>query len=442
MQPVFSRSFSHSQTGSNHFGARSDSPQTTGERVSAPELSKPCPSHPDNISHQVFQGFIEQGKVPDDLSDVLKLGIWCLRNGEPKALAHLFELGHISTADFKLGGWSETEIGVVVDALRTTACLTRLSLAGVKLSTANLENLCDALQSGIRLTSLDLGYNQLGHVAVTALSAMLATNTTLTELKLPTSDLEGVSGVMLGQALSTNSTLTTLNLFCNSLGTEGAKEILLGLKPNKALLSLTLRGNGIDHGIAETIGQLLKQNSTLTALDLSSNKIGMTDKRSRAKTVKHIVDGFQCNSALKHLDLGTNNLDQYIEPSIPYLLDGRLHDLQHRNRTLHSLSKQDSVMFAQPPLPVALPLEVAELLSRFLILVSESTEHYEDTIVDVHAALNACVREAEAARTRQAPVHRYGQHGARHAASYPGSSSAVDAPGLQQWGIHTPLLQQ
>ena len=53
MQPVFSRSLGHTQAGAGHFGARSDSPQTTGERVSAPELSKPCPSYPDNISHQL-----------------------------------------------------------------------------------------------------------------------------------------------------------------------------------------------------------------------------------------------------------------------------------------------------------------------------------------------------------------------------------------------------
>lgn len=59
------------------------------ERASAPELSQPCPRCPDYISHQVFQDFIEHGKVPDDLSDVVKLGIWCMQNAEPKALAHL-----------------------------------------------------------------------------------------------------------------------------------------------------------------------------------------------------------------------------------------------------------------------------------------------------------------------------------------------------------------
>lgn len=137
-----------------------------------------------------------------------------------------------------------------------------------------------------------------------------------------------------------------------------------------------------------------------------------------------------------------NNLDEYIEPSIPYLLDGRLDDLQYRNRTLSSLSKQDGMMFAQPSLPVALPLEVAELLSRFLILVSKSTAHYEDTIVDVHAALNACAREAAEARSRRAPVHRHEQHGARRAISFPDSSSPVHAPGLLQAGIQTPLSQQ
>src|SRR5690606_20961419 len=145
------------------------------------ELSRPCPSCPDNIGHQVFQDFIEQGKVPDDLANIVNLGIWCMLNGEPKALAHLFEHGHIGTASFKLGRWNDAELGVVIDARRTAACLTRLSLAGVKLSAANLGKLCDALQSGIRLTSLDLGYNHLGEEAVATLSSMLAANTGLTE---------------------------------------------------------------------------------------------------------------------------------------------------------------------------------------------------------------------------------------------------------------------
>jgi len=445
MQPAFSRFRSHGQDGPGYIAVLNDGPETTGEQGGpAVELSKPCPSYPDNISHQVFQDFIEQGKVPDDLADVVKLGIWCMQNGEPKALAYLLEHAHISTASFKLGRWSDAELGVVIDALRTTVCLTRLSLAGVKLSAANLGKLCDALHSDVRLTSLDLGYNRFGHEAAATISGMLAANTNLTELELAASELDGVSGVMLGQALSTNGTLTALNLFCNSLGTDGAKAILVAFKANKALLSLNLRGNTIDHSIAETIGQLLKQNSSLTALDLSSNKMGMTDKFRRAQTVEHIVDGFQSNSALMYLMLELNNLDEFIEASTPYVLRGRLHDLQQRNRTLLSLSKQDSAMFAQPSLPVALPLEVGQLLSQYLILASKSTEHYKDTIVDVHAALNACAQEAEAARARQDRAHRHGLHGTfgRHAASFPDSSSSTHAPGLPYAHIPAPLLQE
>ena len=445
MQPAFSRSRSHGQNGPGYVAVLNDGPQTTGEQGGpAFELSRPCPSCPDNIGHQVFQDFIEQGKVPDDLADVVNLGIWCARNGERKALAHLFEHGFISTASFKLGRWSDAELGVVIDALRTTVCLTRLSLAGVKLSSAILVKLCDALQSGIRLTSLDLGYNHLGEEAVAALSSMLAANTSLTELELSTCDLDGASGVMLGHALSTNNTLTALNLFCNSLATGGAQEILLALETNKALLSLDLRGNQIDCTIAETIGHLLKQNSTLTALDLSGNKIGMTDKFRRSRTIEHIVDGFQCNAVLMHLVLINNNLDQFIEPSIPYLLGGRLEDLQQRNRTLSSLSRQDSAMFAQPSLPVALPQEVGQLLSRYLILASKSTEHYEDIIVDVHAALNACAREAEAERARQNTARRHRLHGTLdwHAASFPDSSSSAYAPGLPYAQIPAPSVQQ
>lgn len=103
MQPAFSRSLIPYQPGSGYVGVLNDGSQTMAERASAPELSQPCPRCPDYISHQVFQDFIEHGKVPDDLSDVVKLGIWCMQNAEPKALAHLFEHGHISTADFKLG---------------------------------------------------------------------------------------------------------------------------------------------------------------------------------------------------------------------------------------------------------------------------------------------------------------------------------------------------
>ena len=445
MQPAFSRSRSHRQDGPGYIAVLNDGPKTTAEGSGpAFELSKPCPGCPDNIGHQVFQDFIEQGKVPDDLADVVNLGIWCMRNGEPKALAHLFEHGDIGTASFKLGRWNDAELGVVIDALRTTACLTRLSLAGVKLSAANLGKLCDALQSGIRLTSLDLDYNHLGEEAVATLSSMLAANTSLTELDLSSCDLDGASGVMLGHALSTNSTLTALNLFCNSLGTGGAQEILLALKTNKALLTLNLSGNQIDYGIAETISDLLKQNSTLTALHLTSNKIGMTDKFRRSRTVEHIVDGFQCNPVLIHLSLMNNNLDQFIEPTIPYLLGGRLDDLQQRNRTLASLSMQDGERFAQPSLPVALPAEVGQLLSRYLILVSKSTEHYEDTIVDVHAALNACAREAEAERARQNTARRLRLHGTLdwHAASYSYPSSSAYAPGLPYAQIPAPSLQQ
>jgi hypothetical protein len=145
-----------------------------------------------------------------------------------------------------------------------------------------------------------------------------------------------------------------------------------------------------------------------------------------------------------HLVLELNNLDQFIEASIPYLLGGRLHDLQQRNRTLLSLSKQNSAMFAQPSLPVALPLEVGRLLSQYLILASKSTEHYEDTIVDVQAALNACAREAEAERARQDRARRHALHGTFdwHVASFPDSSSSAYAPGLPYAQIPAPSLQQ
>jgi hypothetical protein len=300
------------------------------------------------------------------------------------------------------------------------------------------------LQSNIPLTSLDLSWNKLGYEGAKTISGMLTTNTNLTDLNLDLTDLDGASGIVLGHALSINATLTALKLSCSALGSGGAQEILAALEVNQTLLSLDLSGNDLGHGAAQMIGRSLRQNSSLTALKLSSNKIGMTDKRSRAQAVEHIVHGFQCNAVLKHLDLALNNLDQYIETSTPYLLGGRLHDLQQRNRTLHSLSKQDSAMFAQPSLPVALPLDVGELLSCYLILASKSTEHYEDTIVDVHAALNARVREAAAEQARQVKARFHGQHGAfnRHAASFSNSSSSAYAPGSPYAQMPAPSLQQ
>jgi hypothetical protein len=336
------------------------------------------------------------------------------------------------------------EIGVVINTLADTVCLTTLGLSTAKLSEASLGKLCDALQSNIPLTSLDLSWNKLGYEGAKTISGMLTTNTNLTDLNLDLTDLDGASGIVLGHALSINATLTALKLSCSALGSGGAQEILAALEVNQTLLSLDLSGNDLGHGAAQMIGRSLRQNSSLTALKLSSNKIGMTDKRSRAQAVEHIVHGFQCNAVLKHLDLALNNLDQYIEPSTPYLLGGRLHDLQQRNRTLHSLSKQDSAMFAQPSLPVALPLDVGELLSCYLILASKSTEHYEDTIVDVHAALNARVREAAAEQARQVKARFHGQHGAfnRHAASFSNSSSSAYAPGSPYAQMPAPSLQQ
>lgn len=399
MQPAFNRLRSHSQTSSVHALAVNNDAGSPGERgASRPELLKPSPSCPADIDPALFQRFIEQGEAPGDPADVARLAIWCMRNEESKALTHLFQQAGIDDACLNWWLGRDKEVGVLLHAVANNNVLTTLSLAGIKLSSARMRELCQALQQDVRLMSLDISWNPIDRDGAKAIVAMLAANTGLAELNLKASDLDDECGIMLAHALTVNTTLASLNLNCNFLGPAGADAILAALEGNKALTSLDLGGNHLEHGNARATGQMLRKNSTLTTLDLSGNKIGSTDKYRRVEAVRHIVDGFECNTVLMTLTLERNNLDQFIEPSVPHYLSGRLHDLHERNRSLAPLSKQDGAIYAQPGLPISLPPDAGELLSRFLMLVSSSMYSYRHTMVDVHCALNALAGTAAVAQ--------------------------------------------
>lgn len=436
MQPASNRSRSDSQTGLALAANVNNNPgNPSGQGICLPDLFTPCPACPAHISPVVFQRFIEQGVLPEALTDVDMLVTWCMRNGESKALAYLLERANIR--DINLG-WeqrNDRELGVIADVLGNAAVLTGLSLACINFPPASFARLCEALKSNCQLTSLDVSCNDLGVEGAQAITAMLGTNSALTDLNLTSTEIYDAGGIVLAHALTVNATLAKLNLKCNFLGPGAADAILAAVEGNRALTRLDLGGNGLEHTNAKAIGQMLSKNSTLTTLDLSGNKIGMADRFSRAKAVTHIVNGFERNAVLMDLALERNSLNGYTEASEPHSLRGRLHDLHQRNRSLAPLAKRDAAVYAQPGLAVSLPPDAGELLSRFLMLVSSSMECYRNTMVDIHCALNAGARTGAPAPTAKpmAYPNGMGRNGNMHTNGSSSSSiSSSDAHALSQ----------
>lgn len=428
MQPAFNRSHSYSQANLAHGLAMNHDADSPGEHgATPPELHKPFPGCPADIDPAVFQRFIELGEAPGDLADAIRLGIWCMRNDEDKALRHLFKQAGIDDACMDWCLNQDREVGALLRAVASHSVLTRLSLAGIKLSSARMKEIGQAFQHDRRLAALDISWNHIDCDGAEALAAMLATNTSLTELNLKASSLDGECATLLAHALTVNSVLSTLNLNCNVLGQGGANAIFAAMEENRALTSLDLGSNGLEHGNAEALGLMLKKNGTLTALHLSGNKIGLTDKYQREKAVGRIVDGFECNTVLTTLQLERNNLDEYTEGCVPDCPTGRLHDLHERNRLLVPLSKRDGAIYAQTGLMVSLPRDVGELLSRFLILVSGSMPRYRDVMLDVHCALNAQAAANKGAKPRNARVRPAGKSRAVRLQVGASSSSSMHA---------------
>ena len=443
MQPASNRLRSDSQIDLGHAAIVNNDAGGPGEHgICPPDLFTPCPDYPADISPVVFQRFIEQGSVPQVQADVDMLFTWCVRNGESKALAYLLERANMRDINLGWGQRTDKELGVIADVLGNAAVLTGLSLACIKFSPASFARLCEALKSNCHLTSLDVSWNKLGVEGAQAITAVLGTNSALTDLNLTSTDLHDAGGIVLAHALTVNATLAKLNLKCNFLGPGAADVIFAALEGNKALTRLDLSGNGVQHGNANAIRQMLSKNSILTTLDLSGNKIGITDKFSRAKAVTHIVNGFERNAVLMDLTLEQNNLDQFIEASVPGSLGGRLHDLHQRNRSLTPISKRDAAVYAQPGLPVSLPLDAGELLSRFLLLVSSSMECYQNTMVDVHCALNASTRTGALAPTAKPLAYPNGRRRNGNMRTDGSSRSSTSCTSSTSFSSSSPVLPQ
>ena len=176
-----------------------------------------------------------------------------------------------------------------------------LDLQARSISETDIGLLAEALKVNSTLTVLNLDRNRFGAQGATILAEALKVNSTLTELHLVDNGIGAQGATCLAEALKVNSTLTELHLFGNDIGPQGATGLAEGLKVNSTLTELDLDGNGIGDQGATGLAEALKVNTTLTVLYLFGNDIG-------AQGATDLAEALTVNSTLTVLILAHNGI--------------------------------------------------------------------------------------------------------------------------------------
>jgi len=304
-----------------------------GDRLSAldPLIYNDMPASPPRI-HWVSLYEPDRGKVS------FEEAIRCLNESQPEELHFKFER--------EVDGYDEAykeHRHQLIDAVSRCQSVKKLSIDGnvQTLSIEEVQLLCQNPLPGLNSLTLE-GLLDLDGVKIVC--EKMANNWVLKYLRLCfiVKGRMSSAGAPLGSMLAINSTLESLDLSYADLGPNGVEALLRPLTGhatdpplNKSLTHLTIGGTGIPmgQGAGEAIAHMLRTNDTLTdfsiergarlepsdvckILESLQKNETLLSLRLRGEGVKgpdvstKMMDLFQMNRSLTHIDLAKTELDQ------------------------------------------------------------------------------------------------------------------------------------
>ncbi len=147
-----------------------------------------------------------------------------------------------------------------------------ITLYNVKMSVEGALILAKGLEFNETLTCLLFDHTSIGEVGIGAVVEAVKFSTSLKRLSLASTVTNSNAAALVANALSTNQSLTSISLESNrALGTQGAEKLAKSFSVHETLTNINLSGCGLgDEGIAH-VANALASNTVLLELDLSSN---------------------------------------------------------------------------------------------------------------------------------------------------------------------------
>jgi Ran GTPase-activating protein (RanGAP) involved in mRNA processing and transport len=225
--------------------------------------------------------------------------------------------------------WSVTDTMALLDSLRKSDQVTRLSLRNLELSQQGALILGSTIMTSPSLRTLELEDcpDNEGHVAdVLAVSlfynrtiqtlnvggswddptqafslGFLSHTATLSELRICHNRIDAALAKVIASGLKTNTSLRILDLTANGMDDEAVAEIAAGLVHNTAVEFVSFDFNAFgDQGVA-AVSQMLAVNSRVTELHLFGSHVS-------AIGAEHLADALRNNETLQSLILSFNQI--------------------------------------------------------------------------------------------------------------------------------------
>lgn len=181
---------------------------------------------------------------------------------------------------------------------------------GMKLQDA--ANLCDCIKTSLCLTSLSLTCNLLDDDLIKLLSVGLISNKTITELNLSHNRIGDSGAKKLAKYVFRTSVLVWLDISDNLISEEGARYFSQALRNNASLEAFNIKHNRLSDKAGAKLLHGLEHNETLLSLNMSSNQLSTL-------SVSKLCDLLapESKSAIRELDISCNSLyDSEVEEAI------------------------------------------------------------------------------------------------------------------------------
>lgn len=175
--------------------------------------------------------------------------------------------------------------------------LTALNLEENQLGTRGASVIIAALAKNTFFRHLMLNNNNIGPEAGRTIEAVLSLNSSLCSLRLQNNNI-AAGCLPMAQALCTNQSLLILDLTNNSVGDNGAEAFAKVLLKNRTLTHINLANNGITEKGGKVLAMCLSQNPVLHTLNLSGNGVKNVTAIALAEGVSH-------NESLVNMDLSS-----------------------------------------------------------------------------------------------------------------------------------------
>ncbi|WAR18715.1 LR74A-like protein, partial [Mya arenaria] len=202
----------------------------------------------------------------------------------------------VRVLDLEDTGLTSDGLVVLLNALRSNANITSLSLCENVVDGVGALALVDVLRDTSCLTHLSLSGAQLGEREMDCIASGFQVNSTLVWLDLSHNNISLGGAKKLGRALGDMRTLQYLDVSWNHIRLEGAVGLLKGIKH----VNLAMNGLGFEGSLQ--LEPTLLENSCLRYLDVSHNRINW-------EGVSFVAKGLRKNATLRVLKIGHNPIN-------------------------------------------------------------------------------------------------------------------------------------